>query len=673
MYASTSLNRFKSLILIVIVALILLIIIPISLWNTNLFLFYMDILAPLVGLFASWFLIYTAWWSYKTREDTFKPWLILSMAMVFYSIASFFYFVFEDYSRIISPLSIADIFYIGAYPLLVLGILLFMKKPFKIKYKSLLDAVIIMISAFFIVWFLFVWPTVGPSQPDTLSDIIAIFYLFLDLIVLFAVLTLLFNENRKISELPLILFTLGMFLQILGDMIYAYHAINPILIYKWLFTVLYASNSIFIIIAVICFLKDINVDLRYLIDSYRESRAQNDLISYLPLILVIFTYGLLIITIPDKALIWGVGIVVVLVIIRQIISLNEIKKAQKTLKRNKELISKREEQLTFITSNMMDLITESDEDGIYKYVSPSSLQLIGQSPENLLGKSLYEFIHPDDLEEVTNSLKKSVESHLGVRLQYRSKNSEGKYIWLETIGKPVFKDNKIKRFIYSSRDISEQKEAEEFVKSSLIEKEALLREIHHRVNNNLQIIISLLNLQSKNVVNDEDYELFINSQNRVRSMAMIHEKLYQSDNLSSINFSDYLKTFLNSLIYSYSNLSHIDLELDIEEIELNIETSVPCGLIINELVSNSLKHAFPQGRKGKIMVKMYPDNDEYVLIVKDNGVGHIKEHDLENGTTLGLSLVDSLVDQLDGNIEILEEEGTVYKITFPELKYEKRI
>jgi PAS domain S-box-containing protein len=409
-----------------------------------------------------------------------------------------------------------------------------------------------------------------------------------------------------------------MFFQIFGDMIYAYHTIHPFLVYEWLFTVFYTSNSLFIILAVISFLNNINVDLRHSISSYRESSTQNDFISYLPLILVLFTYGLLIITKPDEALIWGVGIVVVLVIIRQIVSLNEIKQ-------NKELIYKRKEQLSFITTNMMDLITESDENGIFKYVSPSAHQLLGYSPDTLLGKSVYECIHPDDLEEITRSLKESLESLDSVRLQYRSKNAEGKYIWLESTGKPVVENGRIKGFIYSSRDVTEQKEAAKFIKNSLMEKETLLREIHHRVNNNFQIITSLLNLQSNNVETDNDHALFVESQNRVRAMAMIHEKLYNSENLSAINFSDYLKTLLDSLIYTYSeNLSKVDLDLDIGEIELNIETSVPCGLIINEIVSNSLRHAFPSGT-GKITVKMHQEKEGYVLMVGDDGVGCIEK------------------------------------------------
>jgi PAS domain S-box-containing protein len=274
----------------------------------------------------------------------------------------------------------------------------------------------------------------------------------------------------------------------LGDIAYAYHVVVPNLEYLYFADLLYSSTSFFVILAIISYLNKINIDIRDYLSIYRKPLLYNDWISYLPLILVLFTYSLLLVTSPDAALIWGVGIIVTLVILRQVISLNEIRKAQITLKRNKEIISQRKAQLDFITSNMLDLISESDEKGVYKYVSPSSKQLLGYSSEDLLGKSMYDFIHPDDSEKVIESLKESQGIAEGMRIEYRYKNADGNYVWLETTGKPVFDEKGFRGFIYSSRDIRDQKKAAEFVKKSLKEKEALLREIHHRVNNNLQNI-----------------------------------------------------------------------------------------------------------------------------------------------------------------------------------------
>ena len=323
---------------------------------------------------------------------------------------------------------------------------------------------------------------------------------------------------------------------------------------------------------------------------------------------------------------------------------------------------------------MLDIITETDENGKYIYVSPSSNQLLGYSPEYLLGKSFYDFIHPDNLKEVNKILKKPVVSSTNVRLQYQCKNAEGKYIWLETIGKPVLEDGGGKGFIYSSRDISEQKRSEELIKKSLREKEILLKEIHHRVNNNLQIISSLLSLQSRNVVNKEDYKLFVESQNRVMAMAMIHEMLYQSEDLNHINFSNYIRDLVSNLFYSYGIKNRISPIINVGPVSLNIETAIPCGLIISELVSNSLKYAYPDNAVGKVSISLKSLKNELELIVSDDGVGFPEEMDFnKTESSLGLKLVNSLIKQLDGSIELDRSQGTKFTIKFKELTYKQRI
>jgi PAS domain S-box-containing protein len=618
-------------------------------------------------------MVYATWWTYKNNEKVLKTWMLVTAGLFLYFMANFLYFLLRDYLGLISLPSLVDTLYIVAYPLLMLGILTLMEKPYRLKLKSFLDSIIVSVSVMFIIWFPLIWPVIEPSQPDTVTMIFSLSYLFLDLLLLLVTQVVLFSEKKKISTISLFLVSLGIFSQVVGDMVFAYQVVIPNLLYLWLANTFYTLTIILIALAVLSYINNVEMDIKNKLSFYSALSPYNDWISYLPLILVLFTYSLLIITTPDAALIWGVGIIVVLVILRQVIFLNDLKRAQITLKRNKEVISKRKEQLDFITSNMLDIISESDANGVLKYVSPSTQQLLGYHPQELVGHSLYELIHPDDREKVRQAIKKSSNATEELRVESRLKTAEGKYIWIETTGKPVVDENGFRGFIYSGRDITEQKKSAEYIKKSLEEKEALLREIHHRVNNNLQVISSLLSLQSDNVRDPRDHELFVESQNRVRSMAMIHEKLYQSDKFNSINFRDYLKTLINRLIYDYSqDLGHIDLELDIENVELNIETSVPCGLIINELVSNSLKHAFPQGRNGKIIVKFHKIKDKYVLMVGDNGIGPLEKSVLESSKKLGFNLVKSLIKQLDASLEILESEGTLYRITFAELTYQKR-
>lgn len=212
----------------------------------------------------------------------------------------------------------------------------------------------------------------------------------------------------------------------------------------------------------------------------------------------------------------------------------------------------------------------------------------------------------------------------------------------------------------------------EFLKKSLDEQETLLREIHHRVNNNMQIISSLLSLQSTHVKDERDLDLFIDSQNRVKSMAKVHERLYQSSDLSSVMFSEYGISLLNDLFSSHRAPPGIRLKVDIDDVSFNMETAIPCGLIINELVSNALKYAFPSG-EGKIFVSLRDyEDDKYLLTIRDNGVGIPNEINFKNSDSLGFRLVNNLTNQLEGKIDLERNNGSTFNIIFKELTYETR-
>jgi len=217
------------------------------------------------------------------------------------------------------------------------------------------------------------------------------------------------------------------------------------------------------------------------------------------------------------------------------------------------------------------------------------------------------------------------------------------------------------------RNVTERKRADKQIKASLKEKEVLLKEIHHRVKNNLQIISSLLKLQSRHSNNSQTLEMFKESQSRIQTMALIHEKLYQSNDLSKVNFAEYIKNLVANLFRSYElNLSQIKSVINVEDIFLEIDVAVPCGLMLNELISNSLKYAFPDGRAGEIKIQLYADNAQNLaLIVSDNGVGFPKDLDWQNLTSLGLQLVNSLVEQLGGTVRLERNSGTEFRITFP--------
>jgi PAS domain S-box-containing protein len=221
-------------------------------------------------------------------------------------------------------------------------------------------------------------------------------------------------------------------------------------------------------------------------------------------------------------------------------------------------------------------------------------------------------------------------------------------------------------------ELAEVTAKNEFLKKSLKEQEILLREIHHRVNNNMQIISSLLSLQSTQVKDERDLDLFIDSLNRVKSMAKVHERLYMSDDLSSIKFAEYGASMLSDLFSSHRTSPGIRLKVDIEDVSFNMETAIPLGLIINELVSNSLKYAFPDG-EGEIHVSLiHYDGDKFLLTVSDNGKGLSEDIDFKNTESLGFRLTNNLAQQLEGEILLDRTNGTEFKIIFEELKYETR-
>jgi len=222
-------------------------------------------------------------------------------------------------------------------------------------------------------------------------------------------------------------------------------------------------------------------------------------------------------------------------------------------------------------------------------------------------------------------------------------------------------------------DITELKLREKSLEDSLEEKEALLREIHHRVKNNMQIISSLLNLQRSYVQENETRNVLKDSQSRVKSMAMIHEKLYMSSDLSHINFKEYTEKLVSDIFYTYGiKKGTIEAILNVEDIEINMETAIPLGLIINELVTNSLKFAFPKMDEGAVTVEMKTRNGEHTLTVDDNGIGVPEDIDFKKTESLGLQLVNSLVHQIDGEISLERGHGTKFKIIFKELDYKQR-
>jgi two-component sensor histidine kinase len=218
----------------------------------------------------------------------------------------------------------------------------------------------------------------------------------------------------------------------------------------------------------------------------------------------------------------------------------------------------------------------------------------------------------------------------------------------------------------TSADISDMVKAEKQIKASLEEKEVLIKEIHHRVKNNLQIISSLISLQASYTTEPEAQEMFQESKNRIRSMALIHEKLYISDDLAKIEFSEYLQSLVNMLVQFFKKkLTFVELDVNCDKIYFDIDTAISLGLIINELLSNCFKHAFKEGESGRVSIDLQSVGNGYQLSVADNGIGFPENIDFRETDSLGLQIVQTLTIQLKGALELDRSTGTKFNIIIP--------
>ncbi len=325
-----------------------------------------------------------------------------------------------------------------------------------------------------------------------------------------------------------------------------------------------------------------------------------------------------------------------------------------------------------------DWIWEVDQNGVYTYASPNVRALLGYGPEEVVGKTPFDFMTEEEAGRVGQIFNEIVASKAVIEnLENVNRHKDGKLVILETNAVPVLNENgEVFGYRGIDRDITDRKKAEEQIKASLTEKEVLLSEVHHRVKNNMQVITSLLKLQASKLQDKHSIDIFKESQDRIKSMALIHEKLYLTKNFANIDFRGYVKSLVTSLFRSYViKPEKIVIKMDVANVTLDLESAIPCGLIINELVANSLKYAFPEERKGEIRITLRAVcEDEFVLEIYDNGIGLPAELDIRKTKSMGLHLVTMLSEnQLEGNIELNRVEGTTFQITFKKHTYKARI
>jgi PAS domain S-box-containing protein len=385
----------------------------------------------------------------------------------------------------------------------------------------------------------------------------------------------------------------------------------------------------------------------------------------------------------------------------------DLELSQTDLEKALAALRQSEERYRQLVENANDIIYGTDDSGHLSFVNPVAERIMGYSEQEFIGRHYLDLIRPDHRQDAERFYGlQFVERIPNTYYEFPAVTRDGTELWLGQNVQLVMEDDRVVGFQAVARDITERRRAEEAlrrahdelelrvqertvelaqanealqieiaervraeeqIKVSLREKEVLLKEIHHRVKNNLQVISSLLYLQSKSIKDQQSFEILQDSQNRVRSMALVHERLYQSKDLASIDFAEYVRNLVTYLFRAYGvNPNVIKLKIHLGNVLLGVDTAIPCGLIINELVSNSLKHAFPDGREGEICIEFRSDDSQCTLMVGDNGVGFRQDLDFRDTGSLGLQLVDTLVDQLEGTIELNRSGGTAFKITFAE-------
>ena len=314
------------------------------------------------------------------------------------------------------------------------------------------------------------------------------------------------------------------------------------------------------------------------------------------------------------------------------------------------------------------VIAITDLDGNLEYVNPKFIELTGYSEKEVLGKNPRILKSGEQSAEFYENLWNTITSGNTWKGEFRNKKKNGELYWEAASITPIFgKNGKKLHYLKVAEDITEKKNALEKIEQDLREKTVLLREVHHRVKNNLQIMSSLLHLQLNYIQDEKDKDLILNSLSRINTMALVHEKLYQTENYYSINIIDYLCELIAYIERIYSSSYKVDFKYEVKSTKLNINLAIPCGLILNELISNSVKHAFPDERRGTIKVFFRTEGNSYELTVADNGIGLPKEIDIHKPSTMGLLLVNILAKQLKGKMKIERNEGTKISILFSDI------
>ena len=588
--------------------------------------------------------------------------------------------------------SLADIFYLLFYPLFLIGILIFPSSNTSLRqrFKRYFDILIIMFSLTLVFWIFFVAPALQNYNGDFTSLLFKLTYVLGGFLLLLSMLDLLFNRINKDMYAPFLILFTGILVLIITDSIFAYQTIHGTYVYGSPLDMGWIIGYILIGLAGVSQYNHQKINLEVFVTNYFSWHKNYTFTPYLALagvstgyISLVWAFNNFNPNLPFLEI--GIGILIFLVVSRQFISIRENKnlywKAQEEIYRRKEIlkslhVSESAYRTIFENTGTATLIIDGE--NIISLANTEFQKLSGYSKKELEGKKPWtDFVVSEDLEGMIKQnqrrLTKSESDPKNYEFKLLDRAGNVKNIYVVAVIIPGSNNSLI-----SLLDVTDSKIAEAKIKKSLKEKETLLKEIHHRVKNNLTVISSLLNLQSQYIKDKDDLMMFMESQSRAKSMALIHQRLYDSSDLKSINFGDYIRTLANEMFQTYVyDPSTIKLNLMVEDVMLDVNTAIPLGLILNELLTNSMKYAFPSEGldginsqiNGNINVNLSKNNGNYTMIVEDDGEGFPDDVDMDNTDSLGLQLINSLTNQIDGDIILNRTNGTSFTIKFSETEY----
>jgi len=344
--------------------------------------------------------------------------------------------------------------------------------------------------------------------------------------------------------------------------------------------------------------------------------------------------------------------------VRRLLEERVIVKTRQLVDKNLEL-----EKLSLVASRTDNAVLIASAEGEVEWINDGFIRMIGMPKEKVLGRKVAEI---NVYNEIVKEISAAVADKHSRIFESNVTTHHLKNIWISTTLTPIYSEfGNLKKLVFVDTDITSGKLLQKQIEESLKEKDVLLKEIHHRVKNNLQIIISLLNLQSGYIKDETTLKAVQDGQNRVRSMALVHEKFYQAEELTEIDFGEYVEKLTQYIYQSYGDKTdRVKMIIESDKVGLDMDTAMPSGLLVNEIVSNAYKYAFPVDMHGEIRITLSKADGKVVFKIADNGVGLPEEINIDAAESLGMQLIQALTAQLDGELELSRDKGTEFKVSF---------